>query len=98
MSAICFNQILDEIEAMPKKNLDPNHTLVVVPTRWGHASHEYDVRVPNGYEDGIDEGELITRLDNKTHDLREDAGQKCHFGGNVKWVNENYAQVTVWVD
>ena len=95
---IDFEAILAEITAMPVTERDPNHFLAVNSTRWGSASHEYDVRVPIGYEDGIDETELITRCDNKTHDLREDAGQRCHFGGNVKWVNENYAKVTVWVD
>ena len=98
INEIDFEKILNEIEANPSPIPTVEHCLIVENLHWGRASSKYRVFVPKGYEDGFDETELITRCDNKTHDLRKDAGKNCHFGGHVKWIDETTAEVTVWTD
>lgn len=95
-----FEQILADIESVVPVKRDLDHTLDVEFGKNSGASHTYRVVVPVQYRDGIDEGELITRCDNRGDalDLRNPAGQRCHFGGDVKWIGERLADVTVWVD
>lgn len=98
MSEIDFNKILKEVEKQPKVEIDWTKTLKVKQIYDSSVRKVYDVIVPKGHEDGIDEEELITRVDNGKHNLEEECGQKCHFGGNVEWLSTYNAIVTVWVD
>jgi hypothetical protein len=82
----------------PKVVLDPQHTLEIENHKWTGTIHEYRVVVPVTYAGKITDGELLTRCDNRAIDLTQDAGQRLHFGGWVKYSDPQTAMVSVCVD
>lgn len=60
-------------------------TIVLHDKQSGYAHSTYEITVPHGHD--VTSTELLTRCDNRTFDLSQPAGQRCHFGGSVEKID-----------